>query len=141
MRRSLTTILAAAALLSTVLAARIQATTGQPLIFQDVLNDIFTTGFCGYPIQVETTGTGVFHVFFDDEGAFERAIITSADIKITFTNTLTGEVVWTPSVNMTQEVMESDVTGTKTLRGLLWHLIVTHPRLCSATPKWESVTK
>ena len=25
------------------------------------------------------------------------------------------------------------------LQAVLWHLIVTHPRLCAATPKWESV--
>lgn len=34
----------------------------------------------------------------------------------------------------------SNITAqTEGLQALLWHLIVTHPLLCSATPKWESV--
>jgi D-sedoheptulose 7-phosphate isomerase len=36
----------------------------------------------------------------------------------------------------------SNITAqTEGLQALLWHLIVTHPLLCSATPKWESVTR
>jgi D-sedoheptulose 7-phosphate isomerase len=36
----------------------------------------------------------------------------------------------------------SNITAqTEGLQALLWHLIVTHPRLCSATPKWESMTR
>lgn len=32
-----------------------------------------------------------------------------------------------------------DVTAqTEGLQALYWHLIVTHPKLCSSTPKWES---
>jgi D-sedoheptulose 7-phosphate isomerase len=36
----------------------------------------------------------------------------------------------------------SNITAqTEGLQALLWHLIVTHPLLCSATPKWESVSR
>jgi D-sedoheptulose 7-phosphate isomerase len=27
------------------------------------------------------------------------------------------------------------------LQAVFWHLLVTHPRVCAATPKWESVTQ
>ena len=121
-----------AALIVALLTAGLHAASGQPLIFRDVINDEFTTGFCGYPIQVVTTGTGIFHVFFDESGQFERALITAADIKIQFTNLLTGETIWTPSVNMVQESINDDGTGTKTLRGLLWHLIVPGEGLITA---------
>lgn len=34
----------------------------------------------------------------------------------------------------------SNVTAqTEGLQAVVWHLLVTHPRICSATPKWESV--
>jgi D-sedoheptulose 7-phosphate isomerase len=36
----------------------------------------------------------------------------------------------------------SNITAqTEGLQALLWHLIVTHPTLCSATPKWESLAR
>jgi hypothetical protein len=53
-------------------------------------------------------------------------------MKMVFTNLITGEAVWTPSVNMTQEQLNEDGTGTKTLRGLLWHLVVPGEGLVTA---------
>ncbi len=103
-----------------------------PIIWQDEVNDSFTTGFCGFPMEVTTTGTGVFHLFLDEEGNFEKIIITEPTMRITFTNLDTGETVWTPSVNMAEEIANEDGTGTKTLRGLQWHLIVPREGLVTA---------
>lgn len=110
----------------------LEAKAGGPIIFRDPLNDQFTTGACGFPMEVRTTGTGVFHLFLDDGGEFERIIITSAGIRITFTNLLTGESVWTPSVNMVRDVANDDGSGTQSLRGLLWHLVVPGEGLVTA---------
>lgn len=39
-------------------------------------------------------------------------------------------------------VSSADVTAqTEGLQALYWHLIVTHPSVCSATPKWESIDR
>lgn len=36
----------------------------------------------------------------------------------------------------------ADITAqTEGFQALYWHLIVTHPAVCSSTPKWESITR
>jgi len=119
-------------LLTGAVASPVGAQDGGPIIFRDHLDDTFTTGYCGFPMKVDTTGTGVFHLFLDENGDFERIIITSANIKLSFTNLDTGETVWTPSVNMVEAQLNADGTGTQTLRGLLWHLIVPDEGLLTA---------
>jgi hypothetical protein len=113
-------------------AARVEAQGGGPIIFREEIDDSFTTGACGFPMEVRTTGTGVFHLFLDETGSFERLIITEPQVRITFTNLETGESVWTPSVNMVMQVLNEDGTGTKTLRGLLWRLVVPGDGLLTA---------
>jgi hypothetical protein len=105
-------------------AGRAAARDGSPIIFRLDLDDTFTTGYCGFPMEVHSTGTGVFHLFLDEAGNFQRLIITEPQIKMTFTNLTTGKSVWTPSVDMVEEVANDDGTGTKTVRGLLWRLVV-----------------
>ena len=107
------------------------ARSGGPTIFRDVIDDTFVFRSCGFPIEVRTTGTGVFHIFRDAEGNLERVLITSAAIRFNFTNLLTGESVWTPSVNMVREDFDDD-GSTQTLRGLLWHLVVPGEGLITA---------
>jgi len=103
---------------------RLQASAGGPIIFRQQIDDIATTTFCGFPMEIRTTGTAVIHLFLDDDGGFQRVIVTAPRTRLTFTNTATGESVWTPSVNMVQEIANADGTGTQTLRGLFWHLVV-----------------
>jgi hypothetical protein len=103
-----------------------------PTIFRDVLDDTFVDGYCGFPVEVHTSGTGVFHLWEDPNGALERLIITSANIKLTFTNLITGQSVWTPSVNMTEISVHDDGTATQSYRGLLWHLVVPGEGLLTA---------
>lgn len=39
------------------------------------------------------------------------------------------------------QIEAANVTAqTEGLQALFWHLLVTHPAVCSSTPKWESVT-
>lgn len=106
--------------------------SGAPIIWQEDVEDVFVTGFCGFPMEVRTTGTGVFHLFLDEDGNFERIIITEPTMRMVFTNLATGEKVWTPTVNMVEERMNDDGTGTKTLRGLLWRLVVPGEGLVTA---------
>ena len=106
--------------------------TGAPIIWRAYGEDNFTTNYCGFPMDVHGSGTGIFHLFLDENGDFERIIITAADLKYSFTNQLTGESVWTPSVNMVEEEANPDGTGTKTLRGLVWALIVPGEGLVTA---------
>lgn len=36
----------------------------------------------------------------------------------------------------------SNITAqTEGMQAVVWHMLVTHPRVCARTPKWESVTK
>ena len=105
---------------------------GGPLIFREPVDDIFTTGYCGFPMEVHTTGTAMVRVFLDESGNFERALITAPETRLRFTNLDTGESLWTPSVNMVQETANADGTGTQTLRGLLWHLVVPGQGLVTA---------
>jgi hypothetical protein len=106
--------------------------SGAPIIWQEDIEDAFVTGFCGFPMEVRTTGTGVFHLFLDEDGNFERIIITSPTVRLVFTNLNTGESVWTPSVNMVDQRMNEDGTGTLSYRGLLWHLVVPGEGLVTA---------
>ena len=112
------------------LAAR--ASGGGPLIIREPVDDTFITGYCGFPMEVHTTGTTMVRVFFDNSGNFERALITAPETRVSFTNLDTGESVWTPSVNMVQETANADGTGKQTLRGLLWHLVVAGEGLVTA---------
>jgi hypothetical protein len=104
----------------------------KPIIIRDEIDDTFVAGFCGFPMEVHTTGTGVFHVFLDEAGEFERVIITEPRMRITFTNLDTGESIWTPTVNMVLETANPDGTGTQSLRGLLWRLVVPGEGLVTA---------
>jgi hypothetical protein len=105
---------------------------GGPLIFRETVDDTFVAGFCGFPLEVHSTGTAVFHVFFDASGAFERVLITAPQVQVAFTNLETGASVWTPSVNMVRETANEDGTFVVTLRGLFWHLIVPGQGLVTA---------
>lgn len=109
--------------------AGLEARGNAPVIVREAVNDTFTTGFCGFPMEVETTGTGIFHEFYDDDGNLERVIVTSAAIRLTFTNLLTGESVWTPSVNMVLVEIDEVV---QSLRGLLWRLVIPGEGLVTA---------
>ena len=119
-----------ALLVGSGLAAR--ASGAGPLIIREAVDDTFTTGYCGFPMEVHTTGTTMVRVFFDESGNFERALITAPGTRVSFTNLDTGESVWTPSVNMVQETANADGTGTQTLRGLLWHIVVAGEGLVTA---------
>lgn len=103
-----------------------------PIIYTDQVDDTFVTGYCGFPMEIHTTGTAVIHLFLNENGGFDHAIVTSADTKMTFTNLNTGESVWTPSVNMVLAEDNGDGTGTQSLRGLFWHLIVPGEGLITA---------
>jgi hypothetical protein len=119
-------------LLTLALTLPLGAKAAGPIIEKISLDDTFTTGFCGFPMEVHSTGSAVFHIFLDEAGNFSRGIITAPQTRITFTNLITGESVWTPSVNMVQETDNQDGTGTKTLRGLFWHLIIPGEGLITA---------
>ena len=119
--------------LAVVVGAQVSVhASGGPLIIRQAIDDTVTVGFCGFPMEIHSTGTMVAHVFFDDAGNFQRALITAPKTRLTFTNLDTGASVWTPSVNMVQETANEDGTGTQTLRGLLWHLIVPGQGLVTA---------
>lgn len=111
-----------------------QASAGgePPLILRLPVDDAFVTNrLCGYPLEIRTTGTAVVHVFPTDLWD-ERVIITAPQTRLTFTNLLTGESIWTPSVNMVMQIPHDDGTGTKTLRGLLWRLVLPGEGLVTA---------
>ena len=119
-------------LLAFALVLPVGAKAAEPIIWRQSIDDSFTTGYCGFPMEVHSTGTAVFHLFLDEAGDFERGIITAPRTRIQFTNLINGLSVWTPSVNMVQETDNHDGTGTKTLRGLFWHLIVPGEGLITA---------
>jgi hypothetical protein len=101
------------------------AAVRQPLIFSIPPGpDVTVRHLCEFPVLVHGTGWGIVHVYFGEAGDFERLIITEPAVTLTFTNLNTGVSVWTPSVNMIEETANPDGTGTKTLRGLLDHIIV-----------------
>lgn len=113
--------------LATFLVPRLstRAAARQPLIFTEPAPPDSTHHFCpGFPVMVHTTGHAVFHVFFDQSGNVQRVLITAPDTTITFTNTITGASVWTPSVNIIQQYGNPDGTGTQTYRGLLDRVVV-----------------
>jgi hypothetical protein len=114
-------------------AYQASAAAGEPpLILRLPVDDGFVTnGLCGYPLEIRTTGTAVVHVFPTDLWD-ERVIITAPQTRLTFTNLLTGESIWTPSVNMVMQIPHEDGTGTKTLRGLLWRLVLPGEGLVTA---------
>ena len=123
--------LACASLVALGLSTTVGAASG-PVIFRQSVDDTFVTTFCGFPMEVRTTGTAVVHLFLDDEGNFDRVIITAPETRLTFINLDTGESVWTPSVNMVRDEANDDGTGTQSLRGLLWRLIVPGQGLITA---------
>ena len=122
-----------AALFVSVGAYRASAAAGDPpLILRLPVDDAFVTnGLCGYPLEIRTTGTAVIHVFPTDLWD-ARVIITAPQTRLQFTNLLTGESIWTPSVNMVMQIPHEDGTGTKTLRGLLWRLVLPGEGLITA---------
>jgi hypothetical protein len=104
---------------------------GGPLILQLPIDDVFVTQMCGYPLEIRSTGTAIIHVF-PTELWDERVIITAPQTRLQFTNLSTGESIWTPSVNMVMQIPHEDGTGTKTLRGLLWRLVLPGEGLITA---------
>jgi hypothetical protein len=107
------------------------AQAGQPLILHLPIDDVFVTNACGFPLEVRTSGTAVIHVF-PTELWDERVIITAPETRLTFTNLDTAASIWTPSVNMVMQIPHEDGTGTKTLRGLLWRLVLPGEGLITA---------
>ena len=107
-------------------ATGVKAGGNGPIISREVVDDTFVTNFCGFPMQVRSTGTAIVHLFL------ERVIITAPQTRLTFTNLDSGKTVWTPSVNMVLSEANEDGTGTQSLRGLLWHLIVPGEGLITA---------
>jgi hypothetical protein len=105
---------------------------GGPVIIRMPVDDVAVANFCGFPLELRTTGTAFVHLFLDDEGAFERVLITAPETRLTFTNLNTGASIWTPSVNMVQQSLNDDGTGTTTLRGLFWRLVVPGEGLITA---------
>ena len=100
------------------------AESQQPQILRFPIDDLAVTqGLCGFPVSIHTTGTAVVHVF-PTELWDEWVIITAPATRLTFTNIATGESVWTPSVNMVMQTPHEDGTGTKSLRGLFWRLVI-----------------
>jgi hypothetical protein len=96
----------------------------KPQIFRFPIDDLAVTqGLCGFAVSIHTTGTAVVHVFPTDLWD-ERVIITAPSTRLTLTNIATGESVWTPSVNMVMQLPHEDGTGTKSLRGLFWRLVI-----------------
>lgn len=114
------------------LATSVRAVGSGPIIFKEIADDTFVTNFCGFPMQVRSTGTAIVHLFLDANGDFQRVIITAPQTRMTFANLDSGKTVWTPSVNMVISEANEDGTGTQSLRGLLWHLIVPGEGLITA---------
>jgi hypothetical protein len=113
-----------ASLLVPVAAPAAAAPAEPPTILRLTIDDEFVTqALCGFPLHVRTTGTAVVHLFATDLFD-ERVIITAPQTRLVFTNLLTGESVWSPSVNMVAQLPQEDGTGIKSLRGLLWRLVV-----------------
>lgn len=117
--------------LVTIAALASAAQAGQPLILRLPIDDVFVTNACGFPLEVRTSGTAVVHVFPTDLWD-DRVIITAPETRLTFTNLDTAASIWTPSVNMVMQIPHEDGTGTKTLRGLLWRLVLPGEGLITA---------
>jgi hypothetical protein len=96
----------------------------QPLIFDVPAQPDFTIHHsCPFPVLVHSTGHGIFHVFFNNQGAVSDIIITAPDTTLTFTNTTNGHSVSTPSVNMVKQSFDGS-TLTVSFRGLLDRFVV-----------------
>jgi hypothetical protein len=117
--------------LAGVFAIRLDA-RGKPFIVRDYIDSTFTTGYCGFPMQVHTTGSAVLHFFLDEASNPVRLLITAPDVKISFTNLDTGATVWTPSVNIVDYDIRNDGTVLKTLNGLFWRLVLPGEGLITA---------
>src|SRR5512143_3251403 len=102
-RRMIVAVFMLGWLLTGAFSPHAPAKTGGPIIWRQAVDDSFISSKCSFPMQVETTGTGVFHLFLDSDGNFERVIITEPTMRITFTNLDTGKSIWTPTVNMVEE--------------------------------------
>jgi hypothetical protein len=85
--------------------------------------DVTFQNFCAFPVLVHTTGRGIAHVFFNNEGAVRDVIITAPNTTLTFTNVTNGHSISTPSVNMVRQSFDGD-TVTVSLRGLLDRFVV-----------------
>ncbi len=85
--------------------------------------DVTFQNFCPFPVLVHTTGRGLAHVFFNNEGAVRDVIITAPGTTLTFTNVTNGHSISTPSVNMVRQSFDAD-TVTVSLRGLLDRFVV-----------------
>jgi hypothetical protein len=114
------------------LVVPLAAQAAGPIILRLPIDDVEVVPFCGFPMEIQTTGTAVVHLFLDEAGAFERVIITSPRIRLTFTNLSNGKSVWTPSVNMVVQSQAEGSSRTSSYRGLLWHLIVPGQGLITA---------
>jgi hypothetical protein len=116
---------------SAVSAIRLDA-RGKPFMVRNYIDSTFTTGYCGFPMQVHTTGSAVLHYFLDEASNPVRLLITASDIKISFTNLDTGAMVWSPSVNTVDYEIRNDGTVLKTLNGLFWRLVLPGEGLITA---------
>jgi len=103
-----------------------------PIIFPVDVESTEVVGWCGFPMEIYTTGTAMVHLWLDDNGEFEQVLITAPATFLTFTNLDTGESVWTPSVNMVMQEVYTENSRIATYRGLFWHLIVPGDGLITA---------
>lgn len=99
-------------------------TQSTPTIWRQSVNDTNTNTFCGFPMRIDTKGTGIIHVWHTPSGGVQRIMITQASMKMTFTNVNNGKSVWSPSVNMQQTRIGSDGSLTQIVRGLVWRIVV-----------------
>ncbi len=96
----------------------------EPLIFDvPAQPDETLHHVCPFPVLAHSTEHGVFHVFFDNQGAVRDVIITAPDTTLTFTNTTNGHSISTPAVNMVKQSF-SGATMTVSFRGLLDRFVV-----------------
>jgi hypothetical protein len=126
------TKLGALTLTLVALALPLAGHSSPPTILHEPINDTFIDPACGFPLEIIAEGIAVVHLYLDEAGAFERAIITAPQTRLTFTNLWNGKSVWTPSVNTVTAVEIDADSGTSSLRGLFWHLILPGEGLIAA---------
>ena len=131
-RRPALAVLAVLGAVMMTFASASSLAAGGPVIIRMPVDDVAVANFCGFPLEMRTTGTVFVHLFLDEEGSFDRVLITAPATRLTFTNLNTGESIWTPSVNMVQQSLNDDGTGTTTLRGLFWRLVLPGEGLITA---------
>src|SRR5262245_4561026 len=94
---------AIAAVFSLVLTPFMAFASPPQIVEMPAQPDVTFQNFCPFPVLVHTTGRGVAHVFFNNEGAVRDVIITAPNTTLTFTNVTNGHTISTPSVNMVRQ--------------------------------------